>query len=151
MTVEFEIDTDIAAPAEAVFDLSLSIDAHLGSMASSGERAIAGVTSGLIGLGETVTWQARHFGLPWRMTTKITEWDRPQWFVDEQVRGPFASYRHEHRFETTATEGTRMHDRVVFRAPAGPLGTAVERLVLGTYLRNLITQRNAHLRAMLEQ
>ena len=55
--------TDIRAPIERVFDLSLSIDMHKASMAGSGETAVAGVTSGLIGLGESVTWRARHFGV----------------------------------------------------------------------------------------
>ncbi len=45
----------IEAPPEAIFDLSLDIDAHMASMADSNERAVAGVTSGLIGLGEEVT------------------------------------------------------------------------------------------------
>jgi hypothetical protein len=77
VTVEFEHLTTIAAPIEVVFDLSLDIDAHLASMADSGERAIGGTTSGLIGLGETVTWRARHFGIPFTMTSKVTEWERP--------------------------------------------------------------------------
>lgn len=67
MTVEFEHRTRIGAPVEVVLDLSLDIDAHMASMAHSGERAIGGVTSGLIGLGEEVTWRARHFGIPFTM------------------------------------------------------------------------------------
>lgn len=55
MTVEFERRTTIAAPAEAVFDLSLDIEVHIASMTDSSERAISGVTSGLIGLAEEVT------------------------------------------------------------------------------------------------
>ena len=103
------------------FDLSLSIDAHLGSFEESGERAVAGVTSGVIGLGEFVTWQAKHFGITWKMTSTITEWDRPRRFVDEQCDGPFRSFRHEHVFEPVAN-GTRLVDHVEFAAPLGPLG-----------------------------
>jgi ligand-binding SRPBCC domain-containing protein len=113
-------------------------------MAASGERAVGGVTSGRIGLGEEVTWKARHFGVPFTMTSRITELDRPTAFVDEQVRGPFTRWRHEHRFEPTAT-GTRMTDDVTFAAPCGPIGLIAERLVLATYLRRLIDVRNAHL------
>ncbi len=90
--------TAIAAPVEVCFDLSRSIDLHLESMIASKERAVAGVTSGLIGAGQQVSWEAHHLGLRWRMTSEITAFDRPHRFVDQMVRGPFASFRHEHRF-----------------------------------------------------
>lgn len=83
------LETVISAPPAACFDLSLSVDAHTGSMAASGERAVAGVTSGVMKLGDTVTWRARHFGIAFRMTSAITEYQRPARFVDEQQRGPF--------------------------------------------------------------
>ena len=102
------------------------LDAHLESLAGSRERAIAGVTTGSIGLGEEVTWRAVHFGIPSRMTSSITELERPTRFVDEQVRGPFRWFRHEHLFEAKEA-GTLMTDRVSFQAPAAGLGWAVER------------------------
>jgi ligand-binding SRPBCC domain-containing protein len=145
MTVEFELVTEIAASPQRCFDVSCNIDAHLGSMEDSNERAVAGVTSGQIGLGETVTWNARHFGIPWTMTSRIVEYDPPRHFVDEQLKGPFSRFRHEHAFEPTAV-GTRMVDRVHFDAPFGPLGDAVEKVILGTYLRRLIQTRNDYLR-----
>ncbi len=117
-------------------------------MAASGERAVAGTTTGTIGLGETVTWRARHFGVVWRMTSAITALEAPHRFVDEQVRGPFARFRHEHRFERSA-DGTRMVDEITFRAPLGPLGRIAERVALARYLPRLITERNAALRAEL--
>jgi len=83
------LETLIAAPVAACFDLSLSVDAHTVSMAASGERAVAGVTSGVMKLGDTVTWRARHFGIAFRMTSAITYYERPIRFVDEQQRGPF--------------------------------------------------------------
>jgi len=149
MTVTFDLETRIAAPPAAVFDASLDIDAHLASMEESGEKAVGGVTSGLIGLGETVTWRAKHFGITWKMTSKITELERPLRFVDEQLRGPFKRFHHEHVFEPTAT-GTLMRDHIEFDAPLGPLGDLVERLVLGTYLPKLIAERNTYLRGELE-
>lgn len=150
MTVEFEHVTTIAAPIEVVFDLSLDIDAHLASMADSGERAIAGTTSGLIGLGETVTWRARHFGIPFTMTSKVTEWDRPHRFVDEQIRGPFRSFHHEHRFDASEST-TVMTDRIRFDAPLGPIGRVVEHLALGRYLPKLIAERGQYLKAEAER
>ena len=144
MTVEFVVTTELTAPIEVAFDLSLDIDLHLASMRASGERAIAGVTTGRIGLGEEVTWRARHFNIPFTMTSRITELDRPHRFVDQQERGPFRSFRHEHQFAETG-DGCRMTDLVTFVAPLGPIGRIAERAVLGRYLCHLIESRNAHL------
>lgn len=86
------LTTEIAASVADCFELSLSVDAHAASMIDSDERAIAGVTSGLIGEGDTVTWRARHFGVPFTMTSRISEYESPHRFVDEQVSGPFRSW-----------------------------------------------------------
>jgi len=142
--VRFEANALMPVEPDVAFDLSLSINAHVGSFERSGERAIGGVTAGVIGLGEFVTWRARHFGITWTMTSTITEWDRPRRFVDEQRSGPFKSFRHEHIFEPAAN-GTRLVDHVEFAAPLGPLGRAAERIVLARYLRHLIDVRNAFL------
>ena len=123
-----------------MFDLARDIGVHTASQSESSERATAGVTGGLIGLGETVTWKARHFGLPLSLTSCVTEFDAPHRFVDEQIRGPFASFRHEHTFESAAS-GSVMTDRVQFTAPFGMLGRVVEKLVLERYLTRLIEQR----------
>ena len=150
MTVRFELETLIAAPPEAVFDASLDVDAHVASMADSGEEAVGGVTSGTMGLGETVTWRAKHFGVTWRMTSKITEIDPPRRFVDEQLRGPFQKFHHEHIFEP-ADGGTRMVDIIEFDAPLGILGDIAEKVILGSYLQKLIAERNDFLRDKLER
>ena len=142
VTVEFEFRTPLAMPVEEAFERSLSIDVHLASMARSHERAIGGVTSGRIGLGQEVTWRTRQFGMPITMTSRITELEAPNWFVDEQVRGPFRSYRHEHAFIAEA-DGTLMIDHVVFEAPLGRLSEAV----VGPRLQRLIAERNAYLAA----
>ena len=144
MAVSFECRTMVGAPVEAVFDLSLDVDAHLRSMRRSGERAVAGVTSGPMNLGDQVTWKARHFAIPFTMTSKIVELERPTRFVDRQVRGPFRRFRHEHRFEPAGT-GCVMIDRVEFEAPLGPVGRVVERVVLRSYMQKLIAQRNRDL------
>ncbi|GAA1493903.1 SRPBCC family protein [Curtobacterium herbarum] len=148
MSAAFRIVTDLPVPPERAFALSLDIGAHLRSMAATGEQAIAGTTDGLIGIGESVTWRARHFGIVWRMTNEITALEAPHAFVDEQVRGPFARFRHHHRFEATPT-GTRMVDEITFRAPFGVLGRIAEGLVLRRYLMRLIRERNRLLAAEL--
>lgn len=148
MTVAFRVVTELDAPPERAFALSLDIGAHERSMAATDERAVAGTTTGTIGLGESVTWRARHFGIVWRMTSRITALEAPHRFVDEQVRGPFARFHHVHRFEPSA-RGTRMVDEIEFRAPLGPLGVLAERVALARYLPRLITERNASLAAEL--
>ena len=144
---DIELQTVIAASPEACFDLSLSVDAHTRSMGS--ERAVAGVTSGVLAAGDWVTWEARHFGVPFRMTVRVTEYERPRRFVDEQQSGPFGSWWHEHTFEER-DGATHMTDKVRFTSPLGPLGWAVDRLVLTRYMTRLLSKRNAWLRGELE-
>jgi ligand-binding SRPBCC domain-containing protein len=136
-----DLTTDIDAPIEQVFDLARDLDLHARSMAYTGERAVAGATTGVVGLGDTVTWRARHFGLWWSLTSRITAVEAPFRFEDVQERGPFAWFRHEHRFESTG-RGTRMHDRWEHRSPFGLLGRLVDRLILGRYMRSLLITRN---------
>lgn len=144
MTASFVCRTESQLPVELLFDLARSIDAHVESQRTSGERAVAGVTSGLIGEGQEVTWRARHFGIPLTMTSRITRLDFPRSFTDEQVKGPFKAFRHVHEFTATAT-GSMMVDRVEFTAPLGVLGRAVERLFLARYLKRLIASRGRFL------
>ncbi|MEO7270168.1 MAG: SRPBCC family protein [Knoellia sp.] len=147
---ELELHTTIQAPVEACFELSLSVDAHRESMGDSGEQAVAGVTSGLMALGDQVTWRARHFGVPFTMTSSITAYDAPHRFVDEQVRGPFQEWWHDHTFQEMPDGGTLMTDLVRFRAPLGPLGRFAEALVLNRYMPHLLAQRNQWLKEALE-
>jgi len=146
MAVYFECTTRTSTPRSELFDLARSIDVHKDSMARSREDAVAGVRSGLISLGEEVTWRAWHFGIPFRMTSRITQMEAPGYFVDEQIKGPFRRFRHVHEFSEDA-EGTRMVDRIEFAAPFGPVGRVAEKLVLARYLRRLIEARNRHLTA----
>jgi len=135
---ELVVVTRTRHAAERLFDLALDVDAHVRTMPGTGERAVAGVTSGRIGLGETVTWRGRHLGVRFTMTARVVELDRPRRFVDVQVSGPFRSFSHEHVFERDG-EATVMTDRVVVASPV--LGRVAERLVLVPYLRWLLRRR----------
>ena len=135
------LQTVVDAPIERVFDLARDIDFHQRSVQHTGERAIAGRTSGLIGPGETVTWTARHLGRRWSLTSRIVAYDRPRLFVDEQVSGPFRSFRHAHAFEPAAG-GTLMVDEWEHSTPLGPLGWLIDRVVLDRYMRRLLELRN---------
>lgn len=136
----FQIVTPIAAPIDVCFDLARDIDFHTRSLKGTGERAVAGRTSGLIGLGESVTWEARHLGVRQRLTAEVTALDRPTYFRDVMTAGAFRSFAHDHRFETR-DGGTVMTDEIVFRSPLGPLGWLVDSLFMAGYLRRLIEGR----------
>ncbi|GAA2508005.1 SRPBCC family protein [Winogradskya humida] len=138
-----------AVPAR-VFELELDVDVHAGSLAASSETATTSTGRRTLGLGDEVTFRARHFGLPWRMTTRITACEPPHRFVDEQTRGPFRSLRHEHLFEDLGNGTTRMTDRMTVTAPLGPLGAIVTRLLLNPYLSHLLKQRAAHIEQQAE-
>ena len=140
---------DIHASAEICFDLARSVDAHVESTRQSGERAVAGRTSGLLELGESVTWRARHFGVTQELTSRITAFDRPRHFRDEMIKGAFTRIVHDHYFEPLP-EGTRMVDIFDFSAPFGLLGTIAERLVLTRYMRRLLQARNQVLKRLAE-
>src|ERR687888_1678095 len=123
-----ELETFVAAPPERCFDLSLSVDLHLESAAETRERVLSGPTSGLLGPGDTVTWEARHFGVRRRLAVRITQYDRPRMFRDEMFKGPFRRMRHDHLFEPV-DGGTRMRDVFEFASPLPPLDALVVRHV----------------------
>lgn len=136
-----ELTTHINAPMERVFDRARSVDLHMVSAERTGERAIGGRTSGLIELGESVTWGARHFGLWQTLTSKIVAYDYPNSFTDVMVEGAFKSFTHEHGFRAT-NEGTEMTDVFVFESPFGMLGKIVNALFLDRYMTNFLRERN---------
>ena len=139
--VRLEIVTRIAAPIERVFDLARSIDLHMASTNWTGERAIAGLTSGLIGSGQKVTWKGRHFGVEITHTSSITKYEFPNHFQDCMVQGAFHRFCHDHYFEDSS-ESTTMKDVMEFEAPWGPLGSLIERIVLKRHMRDLLQRRN---------
>jgi len=138
---KIQLTTSINAPIEKVFDLSRSIDLHMESTKQTGEQAIAGKTIGLIELGETVTWRARHFGIWQTLTSKITEFNRPNLFVDEMVNGAFKSFRHEHHFTASGNQ-TIMKDIFEFESPMGIIGKIFNKVILTRYMTKLLKERN---------
>jgi ligand-binding SRPBCC domain-containing protein len=143
------LTTFIGAPVERVFDLSRSINLHQLSTAHTNERAIAGITNGLINENETVTWEAKHLFKKRTFTSRITAMIRPELFVDEMIKGDFKSYRHEHHFKTV-DNGTIMIDQVNFESPYGILGRWVNKFYLRNYLQKLIINRNTMIREYAE-
>jgi ligand-binding SRPBCC domain-containing protein len=144
-----ELEMEVSAPVTRVFDLARSIDAHVASIPGTDERPVAGKMKGLIELGETVTWQARHFGLMQELTSRITRFDRPHHFRDSMVTGPFRRFDHDHFFDG---DGARTHTRDVFDfdAPFGPLGKLTDFFFLERYMRNLLHTRLLVLKELAE-
>jgi len=143
------LETYIDAPVKICFDLSRSIDLHKISTSRTGEEAIAGRTSGLIEAGETVTWQAKHFGVRQQLTVKIVAMASPFFFADEMVKGAFRSFRHEHHF-TEKDGGTLMTDVFIFEAPLGILGKLAAKLFLTRYMTRFLLERNAVIKTFAE-
>jgi ligand-binding SRPBCC domain-containing protein len=143
------LTTRIAAPPERYFDLVRSIDLHQASLDGTGERAVDGVRSGLIGAGEQVTWEARHLGVRQRLTSRITALDRPRHLRDSMVAGAFRRFDHDRWFEPDG-DGTIVRERFDFEAPLGVLGRLAERLVLTRYMTRLLADRNAVVKAVAE-
>ena len=138
---QIELCTHINAPVERCFDLARSIDLHMESTKQTGEKVIAGRASGLIELGETVTWRAKHFGIWQNLTSKVTEFDSPNSFTDEMVSGAFKSFQHEHLFYAVNNQ-TVMKDIFMFESPGGWLGRLANFLFLSSYMEKLLIERN---------
>ena len=143
------VSTHIGAPPDRCFDLARSVDAHIASTSGTHERAVAGVTTGLLGPGDEVTWRARHFGVSQELASRITAFDSPQRFQDSMVRGAFAHFVHDHVF-TATSGGTRMDDVIDYAAPYGPVGRLAERLFLTAYLTRFIERRGLALKRLAE-
>ncbi|HVF75350.1 MAG TPA: SRPBCC family protein [Acidimicrobiales bacterium] len=136
------LETVVAAERQLVYDLSLDVDVHMGSTRPSNEQAVLGITHGRMTLHDEVTWKARHFGITWRVRSRITAAEPPTTFTDEMQSGPFRRWCHVHRFEAHPA-GTLMVDEVDYAAP-------VPVPVLHGYMVRLLQARNHHIRTLAE-
>ncbi|MEA3208800.1 MAG: hypothetical protein QOE70_1857 [Chthoniobacter sp.] len=144
-----KLESFIAAPVERVFDLARSIDLHTKSMTRTGERAVAGLTSGLIGPEQEVTWRAKHFGIWQSLTVRVTAFERPIHFADSMLRGAFSRMTHDHYFASSGA-GTMMRDEFAYESPLGILGRLADCLFLERYLKSLLVERNRVIQAAAE-
>lgn len=135
------LETKIKAECEVVFDLARSVDLHQLSTAKTNEEAIAGRTTGLMELGEEVTWRAKHFGIYQRLSSKMMELEKPHHFVDEMTKGIFKGFKHTHKF-TQVDDVTTMVDIFDYTSPLGPLGKFADWLFLEKYMTRFLAHRN---------
>ncbi|WP_264535143.1 SRPBCC family protein [Flavobacterium sp. N1736] len=149
MTI-INLTTKIKAPQKKVFDASRNIDIHQQSTSKTNEKAIAGVTSGLINLNETVTFRGKHFGFYLTHKSRITAMNFNDYFVDEMESGKFKYFKHEHFFEEQ-NGVTIMKDKLQYETPFGILGELFDILFLEKHLINFLLERNKTLKEVSEK
>ena len=86
-------------------------------------------------------------GIPMYWSSKITEWNPPHHFTDEQVRGPYTLWRHRHSF-TAVRGGTLITDHVEYAAPFSwlPGSQWIDRFFIRPELTTIFTHRRLALR-----
>ncbi len=146
---EIILTTIIKAPIKRCFDLARSIDLHLHTSSKTKEEVIAGVRSGLINKGETVTWKAKHFWITQTLSSEISEMNSPFMFEDRMLDGAFKKIQHQHLFEDENGK-TIMKDIFVFESPFGIYGRLFNFLVLTNYMRRFLQERNQIIKRVAE-
>lgn len=141
--------TKINAPKQIVFDLSRNIDVHQNSASQTHEKAIDGITSGLINFDETVTWRGKHLGFYLTHKSRMTAMDLYDYFMDEMVEGKFKTFKHEHSFIEKDGE-TIMIDNLNYETPFGIFGRLFDRIILKKHLTNFLLERNKTLKHLAE-
>ena len=150
--VKFDAVTIIRAPIERCFDLARSVEVHLAGNVHSGETAVAaaGVTSGLISMGQSVTWRAKHFGVWQTLTSGITAMDRPRYFQNTMIQGIFRFMKNDHLFQALSPDETEMRNTFCFAAPIPVLGRLAEVVFLRRYMFAVLRERNAAIKEIAE-
>jgi len=144
-----ELITKINAPIERCFLLSLNVDLHHLSTDGTKEKAIAGVTSGILKNNDIITWRAKHLGVYQNLTVKISEYDFPNYFVSEMIKGAFKNMYHKHLFVCKESQ-TEMTDIFTFESPLGILGRLFSKIYLKKYMEGFLIKRNVFLKQVAE-
>ncbi len=148
--VRIEDSIVVDAPIETVFNAERNISLHSSTQQHRSEKAIGGVTEGLIENGQEVEWEANHFGIKQRLRVRITHMKKPRYFRDEMIKGIFKSFVHEHIFTEVSSGKTEKKDVILLEAPFGLFGKIAERLFLQNYMRTFIRKKNKDLKQIIE-
>lgn len=98
--------------------------------------------------GTLIDYRLSLMSFPFRWRTLIEAWEPPFRFVDSQLKGPYVSWVHEHRFEEVLG-GTRMRDRVEYQVPGGPLEPLIHRLFVGPQVKQIFEFRTTAIRNLM--
>jgi len=148
--ITIQVETVIEAPIEKCFDLARSLSTHVATTGSSRERIVSRHGRDLLELGDEVTFEAFHLGVRQRLASRIVEFERPAFFVDQMLKGAFRFLRHLHEFEEMPEGSTKMVDTLDFESPFGPIGWVVDRIFLRRYMTRFIRRRGNALKKVAE-
>lgn len=98
--------------------------------------------------GALIEYRLRLFGVPFSWLTRISKWNPPHEFVDEQLRGPYRQWIHTHRFWERDGK-TLMDDEVAYRLPFSPLGEIAFPFIRWQLNRIFVFRQNAVRRLLL--
>ncbi|MEH7246814.1 SRPBCC family protein [Neobacillus niacini] len=140
----------IKAPIEICFDLARNVEVHTQTSFKTKEKAVGGVTTGLLQEGDSVTWEAVHFGIKQRLTAKVIFMEKLHSFVDVMVKGAFRSFIHIHQF-IEEEGGTSMLDHFQYKSRFGPIEILIDKLFLEKYMRKFIAERALGLKKAAEK
>lgn len=96
----------------------------------------------------TLDYKIRWIGVPMPWRTRITAYEPPFLFVDEQIRGPYVLWRHRHTFREVEC-GVEVADSVEYELPLGPAGRLAHQAMIGSQLRGIFRFRQQAIAEML--
>jgi ligand-binding SRPBCC domain-containing protein len=136
----------VNAPIERCFLLSTNVELVAETLKM---KAVDGRRRGLVERDDQILWAGWKFGLPQMHESKITAYERPEYFQDTMVHGRFHFYQHDHTF-TEIGGHTLLQDKVRFSLPLGPVGALVAEYVMVPYMARMIHKRFVLLKRLVE-
>jgi ligand-binding SRPBCC domain-containing protein len=145
----FETSVTLDSPPERVFDLLLLPATHLRLSPPDAGLNFTDFPP-VLALGSRFEFRIQSWGTIQQIVHEVIEFDRPRGFTERQVRGPLKSWRHEHRFEPTASGQVVVTDRIEFEPPGGLVGLLVTESKILDKLEDGFFYRHGQLRQLLE-
>lgn len=135
------VTTFVAAPAARVFDLSRNLSIYRKIFKQGAEQFSSTAGGNLLNQGDTILINAKHLGKIRSVTLKITAYNKPWFYTEEQIRGDLFSYKHEHHFKE-AENGAIMIDIIEYEYPRDMIGKLLGKLYMKKYMEELVNTRN---------
>ncbi|RFM30265.1 SRPBCC family protein [Deminuibacter soli] len=142
------LTTIVHAPVDRVFDLSRNIALQRKSLQGQRETIINGKTSGLLQMGEEITWQTKRLGKAWTLRLQTARLEMHSFFEEIMLNGDFSKLSHQRHFKSMAN-GTVMIDLFQFEQ-TGSWGKSLKQLFYIKYWRQLLEKRNELIKSVAE-